>query len=138
VQWRKRSLAVGHRCAFDIDPALASTFAFAGSPLLWDAANGSPARARASPLALGDLDMSANVSLKELIEYIAKALVDNPDDVDVSEVSGEQTVVLELRVAKDDLGKVIGKQGRTVKAMRAILNAASSKVRKRADLEILE
>jgi predicted RNA-binding protein YlqC (UPF0109 family) len=101
------------------------------------AANGSPARARTS-LALGDLDMSANVSLKELIEYIAKALVDNPDEVDVSEVSGEQTVVLELRVAKDDLGKVIGKQGRTVKAMRAILNAASSKLRKRADLEILE
>ena len=82
--------------------------------------------------------MSANVSLKELIEFIAKALVDNPDEVDVSEIAGEQTVVLELRVAKKDLGKVIGKQGRTVKAMRAILNAASSKLRKRADLEILE
>jgi predicted RNA-binding protein YlqC (UPF0109 family) len=115
-----------------------STFAFAGSPLLWDAANGSPA-ALASHLSLSETStMSANVSLKELIEYIAKALVDNPEEVDVSEVSGEQTVVLELRVAKDDLGKVIGKQGRTVKAMRAILNAASSKVRKRADLEILE
>jgi uncharacterized protein len=78
------------------------------------------------------------ISLKELIEFLARALVDNPDDVQVSEVSGEQTVVLELRVAKEDLGKVIGKQGRTVKAMRAILSAASSKVRKRAELEILE
>jgi predicted RNA-binding protein YlqC (UPF0109 family) len=80
----------------------------------------------------------SNVSLKDLIEFIAKALVDNPEEVEVAEVTGEQTIVLELRVAKDDLGKVIGKQGRTVKAMRAILNAASSKVRKRADLEILE
>jgi uncharacterized protein len=79
-----------------------------------------------------------SVSLKELIEFIARALVDNPDDVQVAEIAGEQTVVLELRVAKEDLGKVIGKQGRTVKAMRAILSAASSKVRKRADLEILE
>ena len=77
-------------------------------------------------------------SLKELIEYLAKALVDHPDQVEVAEIAGEQTVVLELRVAKEDLGKVIGKQGRTVKAMRAILSAASSKLRKRADLEILE
>lgn len=77
-------------------------------------------------------------SLKDLVEYLAKALVDNPDDVEVAEIAGEQTVVLELRVAKEDLGKVIGKQGRTVKAMRAILSAASSKLRKRADLEILE
>ena len=82
--------------------------------------------------------MADNVSLKELIEFIARALVDNPDSVEVSDISGEQTIVLELRVAKEDLGKVIGKQGRTVKAMRAILNAASSKLRKRADLEILE
>lgn len=80
----------------------------------------------------------SNVSLKELIEFVAKALVDHPDQVEVAEISGEQTIVLELRVAKEDLGKVIGKQGRTVKAMRAILNAASSKLRKRADLEILE
>jgi predicted RNA-binding protein YlqC (UPF0109 family) len=80
----------------------------------------------------------SSVSLKELIEFIARALVDKPDEVQVAEISGEQTVVLELRVAKDDLGKVIGKQGRTVKAMRAILSAASSKIRKRADLEILE
>lgn len=82
--------------------------------------------------------MSNNLSLKELIEFIARALVDNPDEVEVAEITGEQTVVLELKVAKSDLGKVIGKQGRTVKAMRAILNAASSKLRKRADLEILE
>ncbi|MEM9456389.1 MAG: KH domain-containing protein [Myxococcota bacterium] len=80
----------------------------------------------------------SSVSLKDLVEYLAKALVDSPDDVEVAEIAGEQTVVLELRVAKEDLGKVIGKQGRTVKAMRAILSAASSKVRKRADLEILE
>jgi uncharacterized protein len=79
-----------------------------------------------------------SVSLKELIEFIARALVDHPDEVQVAEIAGEQTVVLELRVAKEDLGKVIGKQGRTVKAMRAILSAASSKLRKRADLEILE
>lgn len=76
--------------------------------------------------------------LKDLIEFLAKALVDHPDQVEVAEIAGEQTVVLELRVAKEDLGKVIGKQGRTVKAMRAILSAASSKLRKRADLEILE
>jgi len=82
--------------------------------------------------------MSSTISLKELIEFIARSLVDKPDDVHVDEISGEQTVVLELRVAKEDLGKVIGKQGRTVKAMRAILSAAASKLRKRADLEILE
>ncbi|MCR9163267.1 MAG: KH domain-containing protein [Nannocystaceae bacterium] len=82
--------------------------------------------------------MSSNISLKELIEFIARSLVDKPDDVHVDEIAGEQTVVLELRVAKDDLGKVIGKQGRTVKAMRAILSAAASKLRKRADLEIIE
>jgi len=80
----------------------------------------------------------ANISLKELIEFLARALVDHPDQVHVAEIAGEQTVVLELRVARDDLGKVIGKQGRTVKAMRALLSAASAKVRKRADLEILE
>jgi len=80
----------------------------------------------------------SSISLKELVEFIARALVDQPDEVQVAEISGEQTVVLELRVAKEDLGKVIGKQGRTVKAMRAILSAASSKVRKRAELEILE
>jgi predicted RNA-binding protein YlqC (UPF0109 family) len=84
------------------------------------------------------MSSSANISLKDLIEYLARALVDHPDEVSVAEISGEQTVVLELKVAKDDLGKVIGKQGRTVKAMRALLSAASAKLRKRADLEILE
>lgn len=76
--------------------------------------------------------------MKELIKYMAQALVDNPEKVEVSEVAGEQTSVLELRVAKEDLGKVIGKQGRTAKAMRTILSAASTKVRKRTVLEIIE
>jgi uncharacterized protein len=76
--------------------------------------------------------------MKELITYIARALVDNPDDVVVTEIVGEQTSVIELKVAKEDLGKVIGKQGRTARAMRTILSAASTKIRKRAVLEILE
>ncbi|MDY6909728.1 MAG: KH domain-containing protein [Thermodesulfobacteriota bacterium] len=76
--------------------------------------------------------------LKELIEYMARALVDQPEQVRVSEIEGEQTSVIELRVAKEDLGKVIGKQGRTARAMRTILSAASTKIRKRAVLEIIE
>ena len=76
--------------------------------------------------------------LKELIDYMARALVDKPEQVSVSEIEGEQTSVLELRVAKEDLGKVIGKQGRTARAMRTILSAASTKIRKRAVLEIIE
>ncbi|ADU61780.1 MAG: KH domain-containing protein [Pseudodesulfovibrio sp.] len=76
--------------------------------------------------------------LKEMIEYIAKSLVDNPDEVRVSEVEGEQTSVIELKVAKEDLGKVIGKQGRTARAMRTLLGAASTKAKKRSVLEILE
>ena len=76
--------------------------------------------------------------MKELITYIARALVDNPDNVQVTEVIGEQTTVLELRVAKEDLGKVIGKQGKTAKAMRTILSAASTKAHKRSVLEIIE
>ncbi|MCL1985484.1 MAG: KH domain-containing protein [Betaproteobacteria bacterium] len=76
--------------------------------------------------------------LKDLITYIAGSLVDNPDQVQVTEVEGEQTTVLELRVAKEDLGKVIGRQGRTARAMRTILGAASSKAKKRSVLEILE
>ncbi len=76
--------------------------------------------------------------MKDLIKYIAQALVDHPEEVDVSEVVGEQTSVIELRVTKDDLGKVIGKQGKTAKAMRTILSAASSKLNKRAVLEIIE
>jgi predicted RNA-binding protein YlqC (UPF0109 family) len=76
--------------------------------------------------------------MKELIKYIAKALVDNPEQVEVSEVEGNRTSVLELKVAKEDLGKVIGKQGRTARAMRTILNAASAKLKKRSVLEIIE
>jgi predicted RNA-binding protein YlqC (UPF0109 family) len=76
--------------------------------------------------------------MKELIEYIAKALVDNPDKVRVTEIEGEKTSVIELSVAKEDLGKIIGKQGRTARSMRTILSAASTKNNKRAVLEILE
>ncbi|MCG8549304.1 MAG: KH domain-containing protein [Desulfobacterales bacterium] len=76
--------------------------------------------------------------MKELIEYLAKALVDNPDEVHVSEVTGDQTSVLELKVAKEDLGKVIGKQGRSARAMRTILSAAAKKNKKRTVLEIIE
>jgi uncharacterized protein len=76
--------------------------------------------------------------VKELIEYIAKALVDSPDEVKVFEVEGEVTSVIELRVAKSDLGKVIGKEGRTARAMRTLLTAASTKLKKRAMLEIIE
>lgn len=76
--------------------------------------------------------------MRELIEYIAKALVDNPEEVAVSEVEGEVTSVIELRVAKSDLGKVIGKEGRTARAMRTLLTAASTKIKKRAVLEIIE
>lgn len=76
--------------------------------------------------------------LRDMIEYVAKSLVDCPDEVKVTEIEGEQTAVLELKVAKEDLGKVIGKQGRTARAMRTILGAASTKARKRSVLEILE
>jgi len=80
----------------------------------------------------------SEASMKDLITYIARALVDKPDEVQVSEVMGEQTSVIELKVAKEDLGKVIGKQGRTARAMRTILSAASTKIRKRSVLEIIE
>jgi len=76
--------------------------------------------------------------MKQLVESIARALVDQPDRVQVKEVEGEQTTVLELRVAPEDLGKVIGKQGKTARAMRTLLAAAGMKVRKRFVLEILE
>lgn len=76
--------------------------------------------------------------MKELITYIAKALVDKPEEVEVMEFEGEKTTVIELKVSPEDLGKVIGKQGRTARAMRTILNAAATKIRKRAVLEILE
>ena len=76
--------------------------------------------------------------MKQLIEMIAKALVDSPESVVVTEVVGEQTTVLELRVAQSDLGKVIGKQGRTARAIRVLLGASGMKLRKRFVLEILE
>ena len=76
--------------------------------------------------------------MKDMISYIAKALVDNPEEVVVSEVEGNQTSVLELQVAKEDLGKIIGKQGRTARAIRTILGAASAKIKKRTVLEIIE
>lgn len=76
--------------------------------------------------------------MKDLLEEIAKALVDHPEEVNVSEVEGEQTTVLELRVQNDDLGKVIGRQGRTARAIRTLLSAAGMKIHKRFVLEILE
>lgn len=76
--------------------------------------------------------------IKDLVEFIAQALVHRPEDVSVNEVEGEQTSVIELRVAKDDMGKVIGRQGRTARAIRTVLNAAATKARKRVVLEIVE
>lgn len=76
--------------------------------------------------------------MKELIEMIAKALVDSPDEVTVRAIDGEQSTVLELKVAPNDLGKVIGKQGRTARAIRTILGAAGMKLKRRFTLEILE
>jgi hypothetical protein len=76
--------------------------------------------------------------LGELVEYIAKALVDHPEQVGINEVDGEKTIIIELSVAEDDLGKVIGKGGRTARAMRTIVSAAATKAEKRAVLEILE
>ena len=76
--------------------------------------------------------------LRHLIEIMAKALVDYPEQVNVAEIEGEQTTVIELKVAKEDLGKIIGKEGRTARSLRTILGAVSTKLRKRSVLEILE
>ena len=76
--------------------------------------------------------------MKDLVTYLAKALVDKPEDVEVTEITGEQSSVIELRVAKEDLGKIIGKQGRTAMALRAILSAASAKMKKRCVLELID
>jgi predicted RNA-binding protein YlqC (UPF0109 family) len=76
--------------------------------------------------------------LKELIEYIVKALVDNPEKVEVKEIAGEKSIIYELKVGEGDLGKVIGKEGRTAKAIRTIITAAAMKQGKRTVLEILE
>ncbi len=82
--------------------------------------------------------MLREVNMKALVELIAKSLVDMPEEVSVGEVVGERTAVFELRVAKSDIGKVIGKQGNTARAMRTILSAAGAKLNKRCVLEILE
>ena len=76
--------------------------------------------------------------MKELILVMARALVDKPEEVEIREIEGDVTTILELKVAKEDLGKVIGKQGKTAHAMRSILNATATKLKKRAVLEIVE
>ncbi|HFQ82122.1 MAG TPA: KH domain-containing protein [Desulfobacterales bacterium] len=76
--------------------------------------------------------------MKELVSFIARALVDKPEEVRVDEVDADGTILEELRVAQDDLGKVIGKQGRTARAIRTLLSASARKVDKRARLEIIE
>ncbi|MGB2929659.1 MAG: KH domain-containing protein [Desulfobacterales bacterium] len=76
--------------------------------------------------------------MKDLIKNIVQALVDHPEQVTISEVEGKQTTVLEIKVAKEDMGKIIGKKGRTAQAIRTILNAASAKVKKRTIMEIIE
>jgi hypothetical protein len=78
------------------------------------------------------------VTVKELIELIAQSLVDNPDKVQVSQLEGEQNSIIELKVAPEDMGKIIGKQGRNVQAIRVILSAAGMKLRKRFVLELIE
>jgi hypothetical protein len=78
------------------------------------------------------------IGMKDLITYIAKALVDNPEEVLVTEIQAEQSSVIELKVAKEDIGKIIGKHGRTIVAIRTILRAASTKLNKRCILELLE
>jgi predicted RNA-binding protein YlqC (UPF0109 family) len=76
--------------------------------------------------------------LKGLIEFIARSLVDHPEQVNINEIEGEKTTILELSVADNDLGKIIGRRGRTAKAMRTVLTAAATKLDKRAVLEIIE
>ncbi len=84
------------------------------------------------------MNQSGMSELGRLIEYMARALVDLPDQVEINEIVGENTTVIELKVAKEDLGKIIGKQGRTARAVRTVLNGASTKLRKRTVLEIVE
>ncbi|HOV27562.1 MAG TPA: KH domain-containing protein [Pseudobacteroides sp.] len=76
--------------------------------------------------------------MKELLEFIAKSLVDEPEMVSVNEVEGEQSVILELKVAKDDMGKVIGKQGRIAKAIRTVVKSAAVKENKRVEVDIIQ
>ncbi len=82
--------------------------------------------------------MASEPTLKELLETMIRALVDIPENVRISEIKGEQTTVYEIVVAKEDLGKIIGKQGKTAKALRTILTGASTKLRQRSVLEIIE
>jgi len=76
--------------------------------------------------------------VKEIVELIAKSLVDNPDKVKVSQLDGQQSSIIELKVAQEDVGKIIGKQGRNVQAIRVILGAAGMKLKKRFNLELIE
>ena len=76
--------------------------------------------------------------MKDLVLYLAKALVNHPDEVEVKEIQGETAAILELRVSKDDLGRIIGKQGRTAKSIRTLLNAAASRTNRKVVLEIIE
>ena len=78
------------------------------------------------------------IAMRELVEIMAKALVDNPDQLEVREIVGRDTLVIELRPAREDIGKIIGKKGRNVQAMRTLLNAAAGKLRKRVVLEIID
>lgn len=75
---------------------------------------------------------------KEFVEYIAKALVDNPDEVEVKAIEGEKSIILELKIAQDDIGKIIGKQGRIARSVRILLSALSTKTGKRVNLHILD
>ncbi len=84
------------------------------------------------------VDAPAEVTLRQLIQYIAEALVDLPDQVDVKAVESETSIILELKVAPEDIGKVIGKGGQTAKAMRKVLSAAATKLRKKSLLQIIE
>jgi hypothetical protein len=76
--------------------------------------------------------------MKELVEFIAKSLVENSEQVEVSEVQGDTTTIIELKVAQEDMGKIIGKQGKTARSIRTLLNATAAKVKKKTVLEILE
>lgn len=82
--------------------------------------------------------MHGENAMKDLVLYLARSLVNHPDEVEVKEIQGETAAILELRVAKDDLGRIIGKQGRTAKSIRTLLNAAASRTNKKVVLEIVE
>jgi uncharacterized protein len=82
--------------------------------------------------------LEVNMDFKELVEYMVKCLVDNPDEVEIHEVEGEKSTILELKVRKEDIGKVIGKHGRIARAIRTILNASATKLGKKVVLEILD